>query len=133
MVVFIAIAMLGWRGHRPLHIFIGSACTLLFIIHVILNSRVLASFTKSIAKGKASVKIKLQCLIDYLLIIVWAITIITGFLALSARFGGAASLLVFSRVHGVAAWVGCVIVLIHFIQHIKQIRSYLVRKPDKLI
>jgi len=58
------------------------------------------------------------------LLIVWDICIVTGFLALGYFVGGMAEMAVFGRIHGVTARVGLGLTIIHIIQHLPQIKSY---------
>jgi hypothetical protein len=122
MMVFIVLSLLRWDGDPTFHIVVGSVCVLLFIVHFLLNLKPFIAMTKKLRKLK--LKIKLQYLIDLILIIVWSSVIITGFVAIPSYIREEAALHGIGRIHGVFARVGCGIVLIHILQHLRQIRSY---------
>jgi hypothetical protein len=63
-------------------------------------------------------------MVDWLLLIVWSIAIISGIPALLAYSGAIETAFDFGRIHGVFARLGGVFILVHIFQHAKQIRSY---------
>ena len=83
MLVFIALSLVRWDGDPTFHIVVGGVCSALFSIHVFLNRKWLFSVTKTLKSGKANSKTKWQYIVDLLLIIVWGISIITGFLSIA--------------------------------------------------
>ena len=119
MLGFIILSIMRWDGDPTFHIAVGSGCTLFFIIHFLLNIKPFKSMTKKFRKLK--IIVKLQYIVDVLLIIVWSITIITGFIAIPFYIDGVGRI---GRVHGIFARVGCGLAVIHLLQHLKQIRSY---------
>jgi hypothetical protein len=74
--------------------------------------------------GKINQTVKGKYTIDVFLLVVWGIAIITGFLAIVPYLNGIERSL-FGRLHGITARLGLVLVVIHVIQHIPQIKSYL--------
>jgi hypothetical protein len=126
MLFFIILSVVRWDGNPTFHIIVGSGCALFFTIHFLLNIKPFAAMTKKF--GKLNGKIKLQYIVDLLLIIVWSVAIITGFIAIRFYIGEAETAFKIGRVHGMFARVGCGLVLVHIIQHLKQIRSYFRRR-----
>ena len=122
MLVFIVLSVVRWDGNATYHIVVGSSCALFFTIHFLLNRKLFIGLTRKFFK--LSKKIKLQYIIDLLLIIVWCITIITGFIAIRFYIGEAETTFKIGRFHGIMARVGCGFAVVHTLQHLKQIRSY---------
>jgi len=122
MVIFIILSVIRWDGDPTFHIVAGSGCTLFFIIHFLLNIKPFKAMTKKF--GKLKVKIKLQYIINLLLIIVWSIAIIAGLIAIPYYMEEAETAFKIGRLHGIFARIGCGLVGIHLLQHLKQIRSY---------
>ena len=67
------------------HSIVGTVFALLVAIHLYLNRKWVAAVTKSIKEGKANKKMKRLYTIDMILIVVWSIAIITGFVCLRHR------------------------------------------------
>ena len=122
MLVFIILSVVRWESDPTFHIIVGSGCTLFFIIHFLVNIKPFKAMTKRF--GKLKVMIKLQYTIDALLIIVWSIAIISGFIAIPYYMEEAETAFKIGRLHGIFARVGCGLAGIHLLQHLKQIRSY---------
>jgi hypothetical protein len=114
-----------WDGTPTFHITTGTACAFLFAIHFCLNRKTFAAFSKSIKKLNLSTKLKY--IVDALLITVWGIAIISGFLALGSYVEIIDTTVNIGRIHGVFARVGGGLIGIHIIQHSKQIVSYIKR------
>jgi hypothetical protein len=128
MLVFIILSLIRWDGDPTFHIAVGSACALLFIIHLILNIKPFTSMTKRFAKLKSTMK--LRCAVDWILIVVWSVAIIAGFIAIPPYLSEEVAVNGIGRIHGVFARIGCGVILIHLIQHLKQIRSYFRRRTN---
>ena len=113
------------------HVVVGSVFALLMAMHLFLNRKWVVSVTKSIMTGKASKKIKQLYIIDMILIAVWGIAIITGFLAIPSFRGGIEFFYVFGRIHAISSRIGAAVILVHIYQHLGHIRSYtgLKKKP----
>ena len=125
MLVFIILSVIRWDGDPTFHIVAGSGCTLFFIIHFLLNIKPFKAMTKKF--GKLKVKIKMQHIIDLLLIIVWSIAIIAGFIAIPYYMQEAEAAFKIGRLHGIFGRIGCGLVCIHLLQHLKQVCSYFKR------
>ena len=123
MLVFMILSVIRWDGDPAFHVAAGCGCAFFFIVHLFLNRKWLAAVTKKLKTGRASTKIKLQYIIDVLLIIVWSFTIITGLIAFSLYNETEAGAGI-GRLHGIPARLGCGLVLVHILQHLKQICSY---------
>jgi len=120
MLVFIILSVVRWDEDPTFHIIAGSGCALVFVIHFLVNIKPFATMTKKCRKLNA--KIKQQYIVDLLLIIVWCVAIITGFIAIPFYLDDE-TIYRIGRVHGIFARVGCGLVVIHIFQHLKQIRS----------
>jgi len=130
MLVFIILSVTRWDGDPTFHIVVGGGCTLFFVIHFALNVKPFKTMTKNF--GKLRTKMRLQYIVDVLLLIIWSTAIITGFLAILPYLNEIENISALGRVHGVFARVGCGFAVIHLIQHFKQIGSYF-RKAKKHI
>ena len=128
MLGFIILSVVRWDGDPTFHIVVGSGCALFFIIHFLLNIKPFTTMTKKFKK--LNTKIKLQYIIDLLLIIVWSIAIITGFIAIPFYINETEAIIKIGRVHGIFARVGCGLSIVHIFQHLKQIHSYFRRKKQ---
>ena len=126
MTIFLVLSFIRWdAGNFAFHAIVGIVFSLLVILHLYLNRKWVVSAANSIKAGKASAKIKRLFIIDMILIIVWGIAIVTGFLAIPSFVFGIESFYVFGRLHAVSSRLGAGIVVIHIFQHLGQIRSYL--------
>ena len=126
MTVFLALSFVRWEGDPTFHLIVGTACTLFFIIHICIHRKWLRAVTKSWLDGKLNKPTKEKYTIDVLLLAVWGIAIITGFLAIAPYIAGVERS-VFGRLHGIFARLGLLLVVIHIIQHRTQIASYFKR------
>jgi len=126
MTIFLILSFIRWESINGAiyHIIVGSGCTLFFSIHVFIHRKWIKATTKSCLSGKLSKTLRGKYAIDILMLMVWGIAIITGFIALAPFFGVVDGGLIWGRVHGIAARIGLVLVIIHVIQHIPQIMSY---------
>jgi len=121
MLIFVVLSLLRQRGDQTFHIVVGSIFAVLFIIHFILNAKTFISMSKKLGKFKTSMK--LQYAVDVVLILIWSIVVITGII-LILNLSTDSSIRGVIRLHGILGRVGCGFILIHIIQHIKQIKSY---------
>jgi len=118
MSVFLILSFVRWDDENFIfHLVVGCAFTLFYTAHVLIHRKWLNAVTKSAFSGKINKSLKGKFIVDILLIIVWDIAIITGFLAIANRA-------VFGSIHGLSSRVGLVLVLIHAYQHRGQIKSY---------
>ncbi|MCL2361580.1 MAG: hypothetical protein FWC73_07195 [Defluviitaleaceae bacterium] len=127
MTIFLILSFVRWdgTGGAIYHIIVGSACALFFSIHICIHRKWIAATTKSCFAGKLKKAVQGKYIIDIILLVVWGISIITGFIALGPFFNEAADDFAWGRLHGITARVGLVLIIIHVIQHIPQIKSYL--------
>jgi len=122
MIVFIVLSLLRWDGDPTFHITVGSVFAVLFIVHFILNIR---PFIKMAEKfGNLKVQIKLQFIVDILLIIIWSVVLVAGIIAAINYHNTGTFSHELGRLHGVLGRIGCGFIGIHIIQHLKQILSY---------
>ena len=121
MLVFVILSLMRQRGDPTFHYFVGGIFGALFIIHFLLNFKTFISMSKK--HGKLKTLMKFQYVVDIVLILIWSGTIITGIIA-AANINTDSSIQGLSRLHGMLGRVGCGFILIHIIQHFRQIRSY---------
>lgn|GEM_PF-1409551 len=129
MTIFLFLSFIRWETERPaFHLIVGTACALFFAAHIFIHRKWLVSVTKSYLANKINPTLAGKYRIDVILLVVWGICIITGFLALGALLGGIEWMFIFSRIHGVTARLGFLFTVIHIFQHRAQILSYLTKK-----
>jgi len=125
MTIFLILSFIRWDSSNfAFHFIVGSACTLFFSAHILIHRKWLIAVTRAILAGKPNKKLLLKYAVNIILLIIWCISIITGFLAIAYFLGDAENMRVFSRIHAVATRIGLAFILIHFIQHLPQIISY---------
>ena len=125
MTIFLALSFVRWGADNAVfHFVVGTACALFFTIHVCIHRKWLVSVTKSCIAGKLNKALKGKYTVDILLLVVWSIAIVTGFLAIGSFAGGIEWMFVFGRIHGVTSRLGLALVIIHVVQHRNQIISY---------
>ena len=133
MTIFVVLSFVRWDGDGGFifHAIVGSVFTLLVAAHLYLNRKWIVSVTKSIIAKKTNSKTKQLYIVDMILMVVWGIAIITGFLAIPSFVNNIESFYVFSRIHAVSSRIGAVVILVHIYQHLGHIRSYmgLKKKP----
>jgi len=122
MLIFLVLSLLRWSGDPTFHIIVGGIFIFLFIIHFILNAKMFIKMSEKFIQYK--IKLKLQYIVDSILILIWVIVTILGVLAAINYLGNNPAIINFGRLHGVLGRVGCGFIGIHIIQHIKQIHSY---------
>ena len=133
MTIFVILSFVRWDGDSGFifHAIIGSAFTLLVAAHLYLNRKWVASVTKSIIAKKANSKTKQLYIVDMILIVVWGIAIITGFLAIPSFVNDIESFYMFGRIHAVSSRVGAGVIFVHICQHLGHIRSYVGLKKKR--
>jgi len=132
MTIFLILSFIRWEDSNfAFHAIVGTACTLLFALHVSIHWKWLNAVTKSFFSGKLNKALKGKYVIDMLLVVVWGIAILTGFLAIGYFSAGIESMSGFNRFHAVTSRVGLGLVPIHIFQHTTQIKSYLGIKTKK--
>ena len=122
MLVFVVLSLLRWSGDPTFHIVVGSIFCLLFIVHFIINFRPFLKIAKNF--GKLKIQIKLQYIVDVLLMMIWTIIFAVGIFTTLNYLNTGTFLYGFGRLHGILGRIGCGFIGIHLIQHIKQILSY---------
>lgn len=129
MMVFLILSFIRWDGTRGAiyHIVVGSLCAFFFTFHVVIHRKWLKATTKSFFSGKLNKALWGRYIINVLLLIVWNVSIITGFIAIAPFFAEGEAGQLWGRLHGITARVGLGLVILHIIQHIPQIKSYMSR------
>ena len=127
MTIFVVLSFIRWDGDSGFifHAIAGSAFTLLVAAHLYLNRKWMVSATKSVVAGKANSKTKQLYVVDMILLVVWGIVIISGFLAIPSFVNDIEPFRLFSSIHAISSRIGAVVILIHIYQHLEHIRSYL--------
>jgi hypothetical protein len=132
MVIFMALSFVRWEDSNfAFHAAVGGACVLFFATHIIIHRKWIKAVTKSCFTGKANKTLLAKYTVDMLLLIVWGVSIITGFIAIAPFFDKADWGFAWGRFHGITTRVGLGLVVIHVIQHIPQITSYFGIKKRK--
>ena len=133
MTVFVVLSFIRWNGDSGFlfHAVVGSVFTLLAAAHLCLNRKWVLSVTKSVIARKANSKTKKLYIVDMILMILWGIAIITGFLAIPSFLNDVDFFYVFGRIHAVSSRIEAAVILVHIYQHLGHIRSYigLKKKP----
>ena len=125
MTIFLILSFVRWEGSGFLfHAVVGVGCVLFFGLHVFIHKKWITSVTKSFLKGKLNKALRGKYFINILLLIVWGIAIVTGFLAIGYFSAGIEGMAVFSRLHAVSPRIGLPLIAIHIYQHLPQIKSY---------
>ncbi|MCL2412431.1 MAG: hypothetical protein FWC97_12405 [Treponema sp.] len=132
MTIFMILSFVRWDGSPVFHIIVGSVCALFFAIHVCIHRKWLKAVTETCLAGKLNEKVKYKYVINVLLLAVWSITIITGFLAIGPYIQGVERSF-FGRLHGIFARLGLLFVIFHIIQHRSQIVSYFKIKKTNVV
>ena len=127
MTVFLILSFIRWSGTYGAiyHIAVGSACTFFFCVHIFIHRKWIKATTKSCFAGKLNKKLRGKYVINMLLLVIWGVSIITGFFAIAPFFNEISYTSGIGRLHGLTARVGLGLIVIHIIQHIPQIKSYL--------
>ena len=126
MTIFMILSFARWEDSNFLfHAIVGTACTIFFIWHVCIHHKWLKATTKSMLNGKLSLSLRGKYVVDILLLVIWGIAIATGFLAVGYFSFGIEGMAGFSGLHGITSRIGLGLVIIHLVQHIPQIKSYM--------
>ena len=126
MLVFVALSLIRWSGDPTFHVVIGSLLTVLFITHFSINIKPFVAMTKKL--GKLNVKMKLQYAVDVILLVLWSVVVLTGITATITYLNTDFTTQGTGRLHGMLGRISCGFILIHTLQHIKQIRLYFKKK-----
>ena len=127
MAVFLILSFIRWDGvgGAIYHITVGSLCAFFFALHIFIHRKWIKAMTKSCFSGKLNKALRGKYIIDILLLVIWGISIITGFIAIAPFFAETDASFGWGRFHGITARVGFGLVVVHIIQHMPQIKSYL--------
>jgi len=125
MTVFLILSFIRWEGDPTFHFVVGTVCTLFFATHVFIHRKWLKTVTKSYFTKTINHSLLGKLRVDILLILVWGVCIITGFLAVGYFVWGIEWMSMFGGIHGVTAQLGAIFTAIHIFQHKKQIISYI--------
>ena len=123
MLVTVILSLLRWDGDPTFHIVVGSSFLTLFIIHFLLNFRPFIKMAENF--GKLNIWKKLQYTVDVLLVMIWSVVLIAGIIAAVNYLSSGFLLQGYGRLHGILGRIGCGFIVIHIIQHYKQILSYI--------
>ena len=125
MTVFLVLSFLRWeQDGATFHFFVGSACALFFAVHVCIHRKWIKGVTKSCFAGKFNKNTIWKYPVNMLLLLVWSVSIVAGVLAAGHFVFEIERLSMFGRFHGITARIGLGFVVIHLVQHWKQIASY---------
>jgi len=120
MTIFLILSFVRFDNDHPaFHFTVGIGCTIFFAAHIFIHRKWIKAVTKSCIAGKLKKSLKWKYIVNMLLLVVWGISIATGFLAIIMDVG---------NIHGIAARIGAGLVVIHIIQHWAQVKSYFIRK-----
>jgi len=123
MTIFLILSFVRWDDNSfVFHAIVGTGCALFFTLHVCIHWKWLKAVTKSFFGGKLKKSLRGKYAVDVLLLVVWGIAIITGFLAVGYFSFGIEGMAGFSGIHGLTSRVGLVLVVAHIYQHIPQIK-----------
>jgi len=127
MTVFLILSFVRWDGvgGAIYHFVVGCLCAFFFSFHVFIHRKWIRATTMSCFTGKLKKALRGKYIINMLLLVVWGISIIAGFFGIAPFFSDMDNISGFGRLHGITARVGLVLLVIHVIQHIPQIKSYL--------
>ena len=135
MTLFLVLSFVRWEGMGGAiyHMAVGSACALFFSAHVFVHRKWIKATTTACFAGKLNKKLRWKYTTDMALLVVWGVSIITGFLAIAPFFTGMAGMGM-ARLHGITARVGLVLIVVHVVQHLPQIKAYMgIRKRTKAV
>jgi len=133
MTIFLILSFVRWEGTRGAvyHFAVGTACAMFFTVHIILHRKWIKAVTKSCVAGKLNKSLRGKYIINMLLLLCWGISILAGFAAIAPFFSQVNSVSWLGRLHGITARVGLALIVVHAIQHIPQIKSYVKRNNTK--
>ena len=126
MTIFLILSFVRWEDSNFIfHAVVGTVCSVFFTLHVCIHWKWLKAVTKSFMGRKLNTALKGKYLIDILLLTMWGVAIATGFIAIGYFSFGIESMAIFSKLHAVTSRIGLALVIIHILQHIPQIKSYM--------
>ena len=133
MTIFLILSFIRWDGFGGAiyHIVVGIACALFFCLHIFIHRKWIKATTKSCFAGKLGKALRGKYIVDMLLLVIWGVSIVTGFIAVVPFFGEIEAGLGWGRIHGLTARIGLVLIIVHIVQHIPQIKSYLGIKNER--
>jgi len=134
MTVFLTLSFIRWdnMGGFIYHAIVGTACAVFFSLHIFIHRKWIKAVTKSCIEGKLNKSLKWKYIVDMLLLVLWSVSVLTGFIAIIPFLGEAEGISMWGRIHGVTARIGPAFIIIHAVQHIPQIKSYLgIKKRTK--
>jgi len=133
MTIFLVLSFIRWDGigGATYHFIVGTACTLFFIVHIFIHRKWIKACTKSFFAGKLNKALRGKYIVDMLLLVIWGISIITGYIAIPPFLSDMGVTSGIGRIHGITARIGLGLIIIHVIQHIPQIMSYIGIKNRK--
>jgi hypothetical protein len=125
MTVFLVLPFIRWeQDGATFHFIVGSACALFFAAHICIHRKWIKAVTKSCFAGKLNKNTIWKYPVNMLLLLVWSVSIVAGVLAAGHFVFEIERLSMFGRFHGITARIGLGFVVIHLVQHWKQIASY---------
>ena len=132
MTVFLILSFIRWEGMDGFvyHAIVGIACAFFFAVHIFIHRKWIKAVTKSCFAGKLNKALRWKYIIDMLLLVVWSVSIVTGFIAIVPFLGETENTFAWGRLHGATARIGLLLIIIHVIQHLPQIKSYLGMKKQ---
>ena len=127
MTAFLILSFIRWDGFGGAiyHIVVGTLCAFFFALHIFIHRKWIKATTKSFFTGKLGKSLRGKYIVNILLLVIWSISISTGFIAIIPYFNETSGLFGWGRFHGITARIGLGLIAIHFIQHIPQIKSYI--------
>ena len=127
MTIFLILAFIRWDGTvgAIYHIVVGALCAFFFALHIFIHRKWIKATTKSLFARTMNKSLIGKYIIDILLLAAWSISIITGFIAIAPFFSELEGGFGWGRLHGITARIGLLLIVVHVVQHIPQIKSYL--------
>ena len=125
MTMCLVLSFIRWeRDGAAFHFIVGCACALFFAVHFCIHRKWIKAVTKSCFTGKLIKNTIWKYPVNMLLLLVWSVSIVAGVLAAGHFIFEIERLSMFGRFHGITARIGLGLVVIHLVQHWKQIASY---------
>ena len=122
-------AVYSWDRNLTVHVIAGLVFAGLAVRHLQQNRRMFAFIGNFFKEGAKNSRLKWQFQLSLLASVFWCLAIFTGFFSLlTVTYSGNPNQAAFVHIHGVLTRLGCLIVIIHLVQHRKQISAYLKRK-----
>jgi len=126
MVVFLALSFVRWEASNfAFHAIVGIGCTLFFTMHILIHRKWIVTVMKSCFAGELKPALKWKLFVDTLLLVFWSISIVAGFIAVIPFLNNPESISLWGNLHGLTARIGLGLVIVHAVQHLPQIKSYI--------